>query len=68
MIGRLIWRGIVVVVSFLIAVAVALAVLFPWMIMRIIDNQLVPMQAEGLLPRVVTGSSAGATTPRPARC
>lgn len=33
----------------LIPVSVIFAVLFPWMIMRIIDNQLVPMQSEGLL-------------------
>ncbi|MFT7286784.1 MAG: ATP-binding cassette subfamily B multidrug efflux pump [Halieaceae bacterium] len=33
----------------LIPVSVTLAVLFPWMIMHVIDNQLVPMQSEGLL-------------------
>ncbi|MFT6286510.1 MAG: ATP-binding cassette subfamily B protein [Alcanivorax sp.] len=33
----------------LMPVSVALAVLFPWLIMRIIDNQLVPMQSEGLV-------------------
>jgi ATP-binding cassette subfamily B protein len=32
----------------LIPVSVIFAVLFPWMIMHIIDNQLVPMQIEGL--------------------
>jgi ATP-binding cassette subfamily B protein len=32
----------------LIPVSVIFAVLFPWMIMHIIDNQLVPMQLEGL--------------------
>jgi ATP-binding cassette subfamily B protein len=33
----------------LIPVSVTFAVLFPWLIMRIIDVQLVPMQSEGLL-------------------
>ena len=33
----------------LIPVSVTFAILFPWLIMRIIDNQLVPMQSEGLL-------------------
>ncbi|MEP6357702.1 MAG: ABC transporter ATP-binding protein [Halioglobus sp.] len=33
----------------LIPVSVTFAILFPWLIMRIIDNQLVPMQAEGLV-------------------
>lgn len=33
----------------LIPVSVTFAILFPWLIMRIIDNQLVPMQSEGLV-------------------
>jgi len=33
----------------LIPVSVTFAILFPWLIMRIIDEQLVPMQSEGLL-------------------
>jgi ATP-binding cassette subfamily B protein len=33
----------------LIPVSVVFAILFPWLIMHIIDNQLVPMQSEGLV-------------------
>jgi ATP-binding cassette subfamily B multidrug efflux pump len=43
------YRGQVALGLGLIPLSVAFAVLFPWLIMRIIDVQLVPMQSEGLL-------------------
>ena len=43
------YRGQVILGLSLIPVSVIFAILFPWLIMRIIDNQLVPMQSEGLL-------------------
>lgn len=43
------YRGQVILGLSLIPLSVLFAVLFPWMIMRIIDNQLVPMQSEGLV-------------------
>ncbi len=43
------YRKLVILGLSLIPVSVTFAILFPWLIMRIIDNQLVPMQSAGLL-------------------
>tara|TARA_R110001599_G_scaffold353826_1_gene599243 strand:- start:12660 stop:14444 length:1785 start_codon:yes stop_codon:yes gene_type:complete len=43
------YRSQVILGLSLIPVSVTFAILFPWMIMRIIDHQLVPMQSQGLL-------------------